>query len=147
MNKETIYNLARRVRDKDILMVLLSSSINQEDFSFCENDNVFWMDAPQKEKSILFIQNNNGSIKDIIFVPRIEKKHSPRRIPLNVNVSSSSVSSSFEEQENNPDIIEEKVEDKKPSKYIVKIIKKDNKKYKVKIPFDKFMELKKKNAI
>lgn len=139
MNKESIYNLARRVRDKNVL-IILSSSIQQEDFSFEKDDNLYWFDAPSKEKSILFIQHKNGSIKDILFVPKLEKKYSPRRLPMKLNISSPS---SFEKEENEILNKEESVVSKPIKKYVIKIVEKNGKKYRIKIPYDKFMELKK----
>lgn len=139
MDKQSIFNLAKRVRDKDTLLIL--AKLNQEEFSFDENDNIFWFDAQSHPgKSWLYIQNQNGTLKDVLLFEKLDKKFSPRRI--NIRKDLSNFNNKFIDENSSEEDIKEKP---KNNKFVIKFVEKDGKKYRLKIPYDKFFELKKKD--
>lgn len=139
MNKTSIQNLYKFVKDKEILKILSSL----EEIEFEENDNVYWINAYHYvDCSWVYFQDEKGRLKDMRKIPRIERKLSPKKRSLHRDEPTEVPQKNSETEEKEKPVVRRGRPPKKPARKMVQTkIQKNGKTYKVKVPYEKWVEL------
>lgn len=139
MNKTSIQNLYRFIKDKNILKVLALL----EEIEFEENDNVSWRDAYHyPDCSWVYFRDKNGCLKDLRKVSKIDKNLSPKGRRYQGNPSVPNIQKNDEIEEKEVPVLRRGRPPKKPVKKMVQTkVQKNGKTYKVKVPYEKWVEL------
>lgn len=139
MNKISIQNLSKFVKDKNILQILASL----EELEFEESDNICWRDASHyPDSSWVYFRDKRGALKDLRKIPKIEQKLSPRGRCLEADEKQPIEEKNAEIEEKEKPVRRRGRPAKKPSRKMVQTkVQKNGKTYKVKVPYEKWVEL------